>query len=310
MLSRVAERLYWTARYLERAEDTARLVNAYTHLILDIPVGVVPGWEVLIEIVDAQQGFSQRYKNVSEQNVVKYLLANTDNPSSIAFAIHSARENVRTTRDVLPAQAWELVNELSLYVEVQARSAVARQSRFEFLTEVIARVQQINGLISTTVLRDHTLWFLHLGQLVERADMTSRIVDVGEAVILERGAGRLTQIPTLWANLLRSLSATSAFRRKVGPTLEGNTIFNFIVCDQQFPRSLLYCLNQIEEVVGMMRGPNGLLREIRTLSKKLMGFDAQAHSLPELHRFIDDVQGDIADLNNAISETWFHRVAE
>ncbi len=306
MLSRVAERLYWTARYLERAEDTARLVNAYTHLILDIPIGVAPEWHVLIDIVDAEDSFRQRYKNWTERNVVKYLLVNRDNPSSISFSIHSARENVRTTRDVLPAQAWELVNELSLYVAAEARQAVARQRRFEVLTEVIARTQQINGLIATTVLRDQPLWFLQLGQLVERADMTSRIVDVGDAIITERGAGRLTQVPTLWGNLLRSLSATSAYRRKVGPTLEAEQVFNFILRDQQFPRSLLYCVNQMEEVVGLLRGPGGLLRDIRRVAKTLAGFDADDYSLQELRAYIDSLQHSIAELHDAISETWFH----
>ena len=305
MLSRVAERLYWTARYLERAEDTARLVNAYAQLILDIPVGVAPEWGVLVEIVDAQDTFAQRYKNMNERNVIKFLLADDTSPCSIRHSVRCARENVRTTRDVLPGIVWELVNELYLQVEVDAREAVGRKSRYEFLESVMARVQQINGLIASTMLRDQGLWFLQLGQVVERADMTSRIVDVGDAIIIERENSKLTEVPTLWANLLYSLSATSAFRRKVGPILEAEAVFDFVVADQQFPRSLLYCVNTAEELVGLLNGPPRLLRHIRRFAGQLGHFDAAEISLPELREFLEQVQRQVADLDGAISETWF-----
>ena len=305
MLSRVAQRLYWTARYLERAEDTARLVNAYTHLILDIPVDIAPQWQVLIEIVDAQSSFSQRYKNYTERNVVKFLLADDGNPSSIRHAIRCARENVRTTRDVLPGQTWELVNELYLWMENEAQQAVVRQRRFDFLENIIARIQQINGLIGSTVLRDQSLWFLQLGQVIERADMTSRVVDVGDAIIIERKNQQLTEVPTLWANLLQSLSATSAYRRKVGPTLEAGLVFDFILSDQQFPRSLLFCINQARDLAAQLNAPDTLLRALQSAAKKLRTFDAADTTLPELHKFIDARQVEIAALDQAIHNAWF-----
>ena len=217
MLSRVAERLYWMARYLERAEDTARLISAYSHLILDIPRGVEPGWDVLIDTLDAGSAFRERYRKSSERNVVKFLLADKDNPSSIRNSVSLARENVRTTRDVLPAQAWELVNELFLYANEAAEESLARSPRFQFLETVIARNQQINGLILTSVSRDHSLWFIKLGQFMERADMTSRIVDVATAAIGFSSTETVPDVPLLWANLLKSLSATAAYRRQVGP---------------------------------------------------------------------------------------------
>lgn len=305
MLSRVAERLYWTARYLERVEDTARLISAYSHLIFDIPIGVAPEWEVLIQIVDAEESFQRRYQRRTERNITKYLVADPDSPNSLRYSVRCARENVRTTRDVLPGKAWELVNELYLFTEANSEQAITRANRFEFLDEVIGRVQQINGLIGSTVLRDQSLWFLQLGQLIERADMTTRVLDVGDAIIIERKNRQLTAVPTLWANLLRSLSATSAYRRQMGPELEANAVFNFLMINQQFPRSLLFCLNHAEELVGLLRPPGGLLRQIRAVVRKLRDFKAEDIDLPELHTLIESLQRDIADIDFAIHETWF-----
>ena len=107
MLSRVAERLYWMARYLERAEDTARLISAYNHLILDLPKGVELGWDVLIKTIDAEAEVASVYQTATESNIINFLLTDDRNASSIRLSIKAARENVRTTRDVLPAQAWE-----------------------------------------------------------------------------------------------------------------------------------------------------------------------------------------------------------
>ena len=104
MLSRVAERLFWMARYLERAEDTARLIHAYTHMVMDIPKGSEPGWDILVRILDAEPNFAQHYRAYNEQNVMKFLIAEPDNPGGILSAIRAARENVRTTRDVLPGE--------------------------------------------------------------------------------------------------------------------------------------------------------------------------------------------------------------
>jgi uncharacterized alpha-E superfamily protein len=308
MLSRVAERLYWMARYLERAEDTARLINAYSHLVLDIPRGIVPGWNLLIDTLDAAPAFSGRYRKVSERNVIKFLLADTDNPSSIRVSISSARENVRTTRDVLPAQAWELVNELHLYVREAAEASLARTQRLEFLETIIAGNQQINGLIHTSVSRDHALWFIKLGQLTERADMTSRIVDVATAAIRTPAKDAIPEVPLLWANLLKSLSATAAYRRQIGPMLTPDDVIEFVLKRRQFPRSIVHCLDSIEETVAQLKAPDGLLRSLRQALRPITQFRSDIYEAPQdLHRLIDEFQIVLGDLDEAIHEIWFAR---
>jgi uncharacterized alpha-E superfamily protein len=305
MLSRVAERLYWMARYLERAEDTARLIGEYSHLILDIPRGVEPGWNVLIDTMDAAPDFNKRYRNLSERNVIKFLLADRDNACSIHHSIVAARENVRTTRDVLPAQAWELVNELYLYVADSAEGSLSRSHRFRFLEIVVARNQQLNGLIQTSVTRGHTLWFIQLGQLIERADMSSRIIDVTTAAIESHDDAQLLDVPLLWANLLKSLSATAAYRRQIGPTLNPDDVIDFVLKRRQFPRSIVHCLDGIEETVGRLKAPGGMLRSLRMILRAINHYQADAGSPSELHQLIDEFQMGLADLDEAIREIWF-----
>ena len=138
LLSRVAERLYWMGRYLERAEDTARVTQAYTHLIMDIPEGTDLGWDTLVKILDAEPTFESRFRAYNEHNVLGFLIADEDNTCSIRQSIKAARENVRTTRDVLPTEVWEHVNELYLYTQEFAEKSVGRRNRHHFLDQVQA----------------------------------------------------------------------------------------------------------------------------------------------------------------------------
>lgn len=306
MLSRVAERLYWMARYLERAEDTARLISAYSHLVLDAPSNVEPDWQVPVDTLDASPLFAKRYRKLDERNVIRFMLADEKNPSSILRSISTARENVRTTRDVLPAQAWELVNELHIYVSETAADSLARTPRFSFLESVIARNQQLNGLIGSSVTRDHPLWFIKLGQLVERADMTSRILDTAIGAIgAHQRQGEVTDVPLLWGNLLKSLSATAAYRRLVGPTLIPDEVVDFVLKRRSFPRSIAYCLDGIEETVSMLKAPAGMLHALRRVLQPIDRYRADIDSPDRLHRLIDSFQAGLGELDDAIHETWF-----
>ena len=305
MLSRVAERLYWMARYLERAEDTARLVNAFSLFVLDIPKGMEPGWDVLVRTIDAQTVFASKYSNATERNTIRFLLADDANPSSLRHSVRMARENVRTTRDVLPRFAWELMNELHLLVDKRATKSVARGARREFLDVIIGMNQQFNGLLDTTVTRDHTLWFIRLGQFVERCDMSSRIVDVAAHSFSERAGGPIPGAPLLGANLLQSLSATAAFRRSTGPIIVPDEVIDFVFKSPTFPRSLTHCINAIEETTSQLKAPGGMLRQIRSMARKIQRIDTTAPGRSHLHARIDEFQADLGDLHEAISEHWF-----
>jgi len=306
MLSRVADRLYWMARYLERAEDTARLAASYHMLIMDIPRGAELGWDVLLRILDAEPLFYNRFRVPNEQNVIRYLLADADYPGSIAFSVRSARENVRTTRDVLPEETWEVVNELNLFVHGAAEKSVGRRNRQAFLDEVVGRCQMLNGMLVTSLSRDHAYRFSKIGHLLERCDMTTRVLDVGVVEIRDRDPKAAAIDPLLWSALLQSMSALGAYRRVVGPILDSVSIAEFVLKDTQHPRSVAYCLRGIRDELKPLRNNEAAMRQLDRARRKLARCDPAKLSADEMHLFIDDFQVQIASLHEVLRQTWFH----
>ncbi len=305
MLSRVADRLFWMARYLERAEDTARLINAYTHLIMDIPKGSEPGWDILVRILNAETVYEEHHRVYNEQNVLRFMIADMDNVGSIQAAIRAARENVRTTRDVLPEEAWEHVNELYLYSQEYADKSIGRRNRHQFLETIIARCQIINGMVASTLPRGHAYRFIKVGHLLERADMTTRVIDVGAAALLGDERLRSTVDPLIWASLLKSLSALGAYRREIGPQVEAGPMVDFVFREGSLPRSIKFCLQGMREELAPLKHSKDALRLLDRARRKLSRFDPQQRSREELHIFIDQFQAILIDLNATIDDTWF-----
>ncbi len=305
MLSRVANRLYWSARYLERSEGTARMVNAYTHFILDLPKSNPVGWDVLIRIIEAEPAYFSRYKKLSEQNVIKFLLIDEENLGSLLASVTFARENLRTTRDVLPEEAWELVNELHIYTKRNAVEAVKRRGRHEFLEEIMLRNIQIDGLFDGSMNRDRSFEFIRLGRYLERCDMATRIADVGIAGLPDEDSAELDLEISLWVNLLTSLSATSAYRREVGPIVEPSEVTDFIFNYPHFPRSVRYCLDRVERAISGFNHNDSSMAILGRMRKKLDRFDAKKLSKSQIHEVIDQIQLELNRLNTTIADTWF-----
>ena len=305
MLSRVAERLYWMARYLERAEDTARLAQAFSHLVMDIPAGSAPGWGILVSILDAEPEFGEHRRTFNEQSVLKFLIADENNPCSIYSGIKSARENVRTTRDVLPEEVWEHVNELYLYAQAHAQKSVGRRNRHSFLEQVINRCQMISGLLMSTLCRDHAYRFIKLGTLLERADMTTRVIDVGLGALL--GDERLNKAvdPLIWACLLQSLSAMGTYRRTIGPMVEANSVVEFVFKEASLPRSVKFCLDGIREQLMPLKNNKEALKVLDRLRRSLSRLNTDTAKREDIHTFIDRFQVELNTLGGTISSTWF-----
>lgn len=305
MLSRVADRLYWMARYLERAEDTARLTQSYTHLIMDIPEGSEPGWDILVNILDAQTTYGARYRAFNEQNVLRFLIADADNPGSIRNVIQMARENVRTTRDVLPSEVWEQVNYLHLYAQEWADKSVGRRNRHRFLDQIIGRCQLINGLMMTTLVRDHAYRFIKLGHMLERADMTTRVIDVGVGALLGDQRHHSSVDPLIWASVLQSLSAMGTYRRTIGPLVEVNEVVDFVFRNDALPRSVRFCLNGIRAELGGLSNNRDAMKLLDHLRRRLARFRVHDADREQLHRFIDSFQLGLNELSDTFTTSWF-----
>jgi uncharacterized alpha-E superfamily protein len=272
---------------------------------MDIPKGAEPGWDIMVQILDAQPHFEQRFRSVNEQNVLKLLVADTKAPCSIPYSIQMVRENVRTTRDVLPEETWELVNELSLFAQESAPNSVGRRNRHAFLAEVISRCQTINGLLLSSLSRDHAHSFTKLGRLLECADMATRMIDVGAGDIGERAEQFSTLDPLLWGALLQGLSAGSAYRREVGPIVDRHAVVNFVFLAPGFPRSVKFCVREIRNELGKLSGSEEALKVVSRLSRRLNRLNKQEMTQAELHPFIDEFQVQLNNLHVAIQDTWF-----
>lgn len=311
MLARVAESLYWMARYLERAEDTARLINATTMLVMDMPKGSSFGWEDLLKVVGLDHAFHAHYGEASETAVMRFLIQDERNPSSIFACVRHARENTRTFREVLPRESWEWVNELYLYTSTHLGHALDRRKRFDVLTEIIRRRQAVIGLLSGTMSRDEGFQFMRLGRNIERADMTSRLLDVSYAINLpyqDSQTGLNLDIADLiWMSVLHALSAHQMYRRHVGVHARGRKVLAFLLNDIPFPRSVRHCLHEIQFALGELPGVEPL-HHLQHIINLLDGADYRKLATSGLHDFCDDIQTRLADLHDVMALTFF-RVA-
>ncbi|MFN0090169.1 MAG: alpha-E domain-containing protein [Acidimicrobiales bacterium] len=256
LLSRAAERLYWAARYLERAEDTARLVRAYTEVIVDLPTTVTTSWAPLLAVVGGEQAFSAAHgrSDAGERRVIQFLLAEDSNPGSVAHCVRFARDNLRTTREVLPREAWQVVNDLFLYVSAEAGAGAARSARSRFCDRVVGEVQHLDGILSSTWSRDEAYELWRLGEALERADMTTRVLGVRAASLLaaRSGAEHGDHAEVQWMGVLRSLSALQMYQRATRAPIESAEVVRFLLSHRAFPRSVAYCVARLRASLGAL----------------------------------------------------------
>jgi uncharacterized alpha-E superfamily protein len=310
MLSRVAERLYWTARYLERTENMARLINAYFQMVLDMPRGEEPGWGILLDITASREIYLQKHETVNETDVINFFIVDADYGGSIISSVMSARENVRTTRDIITPGLWEELNELNLYVHELAEKSLARRFRYEFLEQIVQRCQQISGLVENVMCRTQAYRFIQLGKNLERADMTSRILDVGATAVNRRRAqenrdsSQLRYDSLLWMHILLSLNALTMYRQRIGPRVTNKGVVHFLLQDITFPRSVIFCVHQIGEAFTKLPRRGRALNLFAELQDKLYHSDADVLAESCLHEFVDEIQGDLIRINDIILSTW------
>lgn len=321
MLSRVAERIYWLGRYVERCENIARLVNVATQLLLDLPRGTKLGWNSLIAIIGTEEVFYERHQKSDERNVVKFLLGDRDNPSSLQSSLVGARENARTIREIVPSESWERINHMYIYARDNVNQGLTRGGRHEFLQEIIDTCQLIIGQMHGTMSHDSAYNFARLGRNLERSDMTTRIVDVGAANLflreeaplqdqLEKIEGDTTPYDDiLWMNVLRSLSAYQMYRQHAHDRISGEDVVSFALQNGEFPRSVAHCLGELESCLMWLPRYDEPIRSVTQLRRRVQ--DARISGLLKegLHEFIDEIQIDLGAVHDQIAATWFTPVA-
>lgn len=307
LLARTADRLYWGARYVERAEDTARSVRAYHELVVDYPSQEMLPWEPLAAIHGSAERVIRDESDPSgERAVLAHVIADRHNPSSIASSVAAARENLRTTREVMPREAWQAINQLSQYVDATATAAIERQLRDRFLMHVVEISRRLDGILESTMSRGPAYRMLRLGRLIERADMTTRVLGVAahsvlaEQRIADENTDEIVHDQVRWMSVLRSVSALQMYQRSDYGPIDGRTVVRFLLYWSDFPRSVQGCLNEMDAVVGGLPHADDVVEALDDTRTVLAQADLRNTDALGLDRSMDQVQQAIAALSGAI----------
>lgn len=305
MLSRVAQNIFWMARYIERAENTARLIMVNTNLLLDLPKGVQPGWKPIIEILGCEEYYLTQHDNFEERAALKFLLADIKSHNSILFALQQARENARTIRDIIPREAWEQINDLFHSAKTNAQSGYSKKGRYDYLKHIILGAQTITGLLAGTMLHDMGYDFLKMGRNLERADMTTRIIDVRSADLLPEHES-LTPFENIqWMSVLKSLTGYQMYRRTVQERVSRPYVLKFLLKEKTFPRSFFHALLEVKSCFQKLPRNKALISQLNELGKLVLRVDQAILEQDELHLFIDELQLGLAGLNQVIAKNYF-----
>ncbi len=270
MLSRSAEDLFWMARYVERAENTARVLDVSNRMALQASArgNEALQWRPALQIGPDPAAFDAAYSVSSQKNVITYMALDRDNSSSIWSCIKEARENARAERAAITTEMWESLNQTWLDIQDLDYAALETWGFRKFFDWIKDRSQLFRGVILGTLLQDDGFHFIRLGASIERADNTARILDVKYHVLLPSphdvgGAVDYYQ----WAALLRSVSAFSAYRQVYRDSITPTRVIELLILNSDLPRSLMACHNQIDETLERLVGTRKL--ECRRLAGEL-----------------------------------------
>ena len=317
MLSRIAESLYWMARHLERADNTARVLDINVVHMLEADEGVSEEmqWKPLLTIVGADEGYESRYPDarVSVQRVIHLLTQDPRHPGCIHNSLRMARENARAVRDRISNPMWETLNEFWLAADKHLEAKLPPWRAAEFYTFVHRQVATFLGLSQSTMMRGQAHGFTLLGSLQERADMTARILDVRYHLLLPDP--RLVGSPLdyyQWGALLKSLSGFDAYRRRYQNGIRPIDVVEFVILNPDFPRSLVYCVNGLERALDRIGyRPDGETRErLDALRDHLSESDAGGIIAQGLHEYLNAFLARLADLSHALQTDYFEAYRE
>lgn len=311
MLSRVADAIYWMSRYVERAENVARFVDVNMHLTLDLPAGPVEQWGPLVIATGDEAPFKERFGEANRENVIHFLTFDTENPNSILSCLKAARENARSVREIIPSKMWEQVNWAYLYVKEASTEGWVSGIPHLFFTEVKKASHLFIGVMDASMSRDEAWNFCRLGRMMERADKTSRILDVKYFVLLPRVTDVGTTYDDLqWSAVLQSTSASEMYRKNY-PYISPSNILEFLLLNRQFPRSVHHCLLRADESLrDISRTPEGSFNNPAEQRLGQLRYELAYTRVEDVidrgvHEFIDNFQTKLNQVGAEIHNTFF-----
>lgn len=316
MLSRVANCLYWMARYIERAENISRIVDVNLQMLLDMrnldDEHLAAHWLPIVQATGDEELFFKLHPQATGQAVTDFLVFQPENPNSIVSCVFLARENARTVRDQLTVELWEEFNKLYWFVRTPQAREVWNQSPTDFFQQVKAGSVAIIGLTNSTLIRNEGWWFTQVGEFLERADQTTRIIDTRHHALPARGIPtKVTPADALaWSAILRSCSAWDAYKSLHGADVRPHLVAEFLLLNDDFPRSARFCVAQanhaLREIsgVGVGRFTNEAEKLAGRLEAELQFSTIEDLFEPGLHEYLDGMQGRLNRIAQALFDTY------
>lgn len=310
LLSRVADSLYWIGRYIERTDNVARFVGVNLQMMLDLPAENTGQWQALVQTSGDNQVFRERYGAATPENVVRFLVFDRENPNSIAMCVNVARENARSVRDTISSEMWEQVNRMYLLINASP-NAISADALPEFFHRVRIECHLFQGLTDATMSHNEAWNFLRLGRKLERADKTSRILDVKYYMLLPSLSDVGTPYDDVqWSAVLKSVSGFEMYRKRYG-RISPDRIVEFLLLDREFPRAIHYCVDCADECLHAITGnPAGRFscaseQKLGLLRSELNYSQVKSILASGLHEFLDGLQVKMNRIDTAVLEEFF-----
>ncbi len=314
MLSRVANSVYWMNRYIERVENYARFVSVNINLSYDLPGLLSEQWTYLLEATGDKESFSLLYPEMSKDLVIEYITFDSENSNSIFSCLSYARENARTIKETLPKEVWEHINGFYLtfkkFASQKNRSIDDLNTFYENIKE---ECQLFTGMLEATLTRNESYFFGSVGRMLERADKTSRFLDIGYFNYTVSADQKDTnpQDLLIWSAVLKSVSAFNMYRQQY-KNLNQKTIIEFLIKDRDFPRAMLYSLKKAEYSLYRISGARmqdsytNSAEKALSLLKTQVDFTETSEIINTgLHKFLNDFQLQINNIDNEIFKVYF-----
>ena len=313
MLSRAAESVYWMSRYIERAENVARVVGVNLKLEIDLSGLAEEQWDPMVQVSGDDTAFRERYHGPNRSDVIEFLTFDAENPNSIISCLAKARENARTVREIISSEMWEEINRFYLSLREPGARGRAVGAAAEFFRDVQRTSHLIEGTKNETMEHGEAWHFTRLGRYIERADQTSRILDVKYFLLLPSAADVGKPVDDLqWSALLRSTSGFESYRRLHG-LVSRDAVVDFLLFDRAFPRSVHHCVTQAQESLHIVTGTplrrfaNEAEQRLGRLVADLDYTDAREVIGRGLHEVIDELQDRFNQVGAAITQTFFRQ---
>jgi uncharacterized alpha-E superfamily protein len=316
MLSRVANGLYWMSRYIERAENTTRLVDVNLQLLLNfrnLNDSTLAGhWMPIVQSTGEEEKFAELYPKATGENVSEFFVFQDANPNSIVSCIYLARENARSVRDQITTEFWSELNRIYLFLRSPGARALWDQSPHDFFLEVRNSSLLLQGLADATIVRNEGWHFMVAGRHIERADKISRMLDVRQASMPETGVPKLAnQADALgWSAMLRSCSAWDAYKALHGSEVQPALVAKFLLLSEDFPRSVRFCVEQLNRALRRISGVseghfcNSAEKHAGRLLAELQFCDPAEIFETGLHHYIDQIQAKLDTISDDIFQAY------